>query len=251
MNMVRADNGYYVNTTNTGYIVDAVQTFGPLSIMIAWFYRFKPAAWIPFAAFVVFRIYLGWGRWTFVMGIASMMMILLYEGRRKWPSWKLLALSIPVLLIFNQVGANRGVLRQALGLETPVSNLESGGKRPFLDAMDFANLEFMEYLVEFIPERTGSYDLFLKNLQVLTEPIPRAIWAGKPLGPPIRRYRLWDYGSPVGYTSSLPGEGWTDLGYLGVLLWCGLAGLFWASAYNWFVLGARTKFRIAVYQALE
>ena len=246
VNMVRADNGYYINTTNTGYIVDAAQMFGPLSILIAWFYGFKPAAWIPFAAFVFFRIYLGWGRWTFIMGIASMMIILLYEGRRKWPSWRIIALAVPILLIFNQVGANRGVLRQALGLETP-TQLERVESRQFLDAMDFANLEFMEFLVDTIPERTGSYDLFLKNLQVVTEPIPRAIWKTKPLGPPIQRYRLWDYGSPVGYTSSLPGEGWTDLGYIGVLGWCGLAGFFWAMVYNWFVLGARTKFRIAVY----
>jgi hypothetical protein len=35
-------------------------------------------------------------------------------------------------------------------------------------------------------------------------------------------------------TNSLPGEGWVQLGYLGVIIWCGLFGWLFGVAYNKF-----------------
>lgn len=113
-------------------------------------------------------------------------------------------------------------------------NVENLKQLRFLEGMDFANLEFYEYLVYVVPQRSGTYGYFLENLQLFTQPIPRAIWSGKPVGPPIQLFSLFDYGYPIGMTYSLPGNGWVQLGYLGVMIWCGLFGWLYGLAYNKF-----------------
>ena len=54
-------------------------------------------------------------------------------------------------------------------------------------------------------------------------------------------------GRPVGITSSLPGEGWTQLGWLGVILWCGLSGFLMGRVYEWFVRGRQSVFAVLGY----
>ena len=98
-----------------------------------------------------------------------------------------------------------------------------------------------------IPQRSGTYDYFLDNFQVFTEPVPRILWPGKPVGEPFRRIWLFDYGFPIGMTRSLPGEGWYALGWLGVLIWCGLWGHVLGSVYRNFVRGPQTTFQMACY----
>ncbi|MET0251095.1 MAG: hypothetical protein ABW203_02855, partial [Novosphingobium sp.] len=127
--------------------------------------------------------------------------------------------------------------------------VEVRAKSGFMESMDFANMEFFEYLTETIPRKSGSYGYFLNNLQLFTEPIPRVLWPGKPVGAPIKLYNLVDYGTPIGMTNSLPGEGWAQAGYFGVVLWCGLWGLVLGSVYSRFARGRQGNFDVALYFA--
>ena len=117
----------------------------------------------------------------------------------------------------------------------------------FGEGMDFANLEFLEYLITIIPERTHTYGYFNDVLQVFTEPVPRALWPGKPFGAPFERISVFDYGNPSGMTRSMPGEGWYSLGWAGVFVWCGLCGYILGYVYRRFVQSDQNAIQVAAY----
>jgi len=126
---------------------------------------------------------------------------------------------------------------------------DSSGEKP-LETMDLANLEFFEFLVWAIPQRTGTYDYFIHQLQVFTEPIPRALWAGKPVGPPIRMFNLYRYGVPLGATTSVPGAGWHGFGYVGVVIWSAFFALIYAVPYRMFARSSAGPLATAAYMVL-
>lgn len=235
--MVRdAATGRLIHTSGNGYFSDAQILLGPLAVICAWLFRFRWWSFAPLAGFIVLRAGTG-GRWPIMIASASAILLLLYEHKRHWPRWRDLALAIAALALFQQLGVDRGAAIRSLFIadhSTRAENSAKGAEPRFLEGMDFGNLEYFEFLVYAIPQRTGTYDYFLDNLQLLTQPIPRALWPGKPVGPPIQRFALFDYGYPIGMTFSLPGEGWAQLGYLGVALWCGLFGWLAGWAYNRF-----------------
>lgn len=108
-------------------------------------------------------------------------------------------------------------------------------------------MEFFEYIVYVVPQRSHTYDYFLNNLQLITEPIPRVLWPSKPIGAPYQPVHLFQFGYPVGMTTSLPGLGWYSLGWLGVIIWCGLWGYILGIIYERFVRSQRGTFSIAAY----
>lgn len=240
--------GISINTTGNGYLVDAQLMLVSLSAMAAWIYRFRLVSLLPLATFVLYRAGTG-GRGPFIAAVASAGMFYLYERRRRFPGLRLALVLLPVLLLFRVVGDDRGAaIKNAL---TPGPEQVSAGKvqepaRP-LESMDYANLEFLEYLVYVVPQRSGTYDYFLDNLQVLTEPVPRVLWPGKPIGAPIKRVDLLQYGTPIGMTLSVAGEGWYALGWLGVAIWSALFGLMTGTLYRKFVEGPQSAFQTSAY----
>lgn len=231
-----AATGHTINTTGNGYF-DNLQIFlAPLSVMFAWFNRFRWWSLIPLLSFVVLRAGTG-GRAPFVLACASAALLYLYQNRRRWPNLRATAIAAIGLAVFAQVGSDRGASIRSLFIEDR-SYVGTFGNDPdelrFLEGMDFANLEYFEFLVFAVPERTGTYGYFLDNLQILTQPIPRVLWEGKPVGAPIKLFSLFDYGFPIGMTYSLPGNGWMQLGFLGVGIWCAVFGCLFGRIYNRF-----------------
>ena len=246
--MVRdAATGIAINTSANGYFVDAQMMLAPLVLMFAWLLRFRWWSLMPLLAFIVLRGMTG-GRGVFVLSAVAIALLFLYEQRRKWPSPPILLGLAALVALFNFVGQDRGAAIRALVMDDySERGLYAADEVRFLEGMDAGNLEYFEYLVYAIPQRSGTYGYFLNNLQILTEPIPRALWPDKPIGAPIQMYKLFDYGYPIGMTNSLPGEGWAQLGYLGVALWCGLFGHLWGMAFNGYVKGQQTNFQTITY----
>ncbi len=240
--------GVAYNTTNNGYITDLQMLAVPLCSLFIWQARFRLYSFLPLAGFVIFRAGSG-GRYPAVMALVSTSLFYLYQQRRRLPKTGMIIAVMCLVIGFSAVGSDRGAaIRQAVGLEEKDAFTASASEseNPLL-GMDFANMEFFEFLVYVIPQRSGTYDYFLDNLQVFTEPIPRLWWTGKPRGEPLRRITLFDHGFPIGMTRSLPGEGWYAFGWLGVILWCGLWGAFLGRVYNNYVTGPQTTFRTACY----
>ena len=236
-------------TTTTGYFVDGNQMLGPLSVLIAWAFRFRLLSLLPFLLYLGLRMYLGEGRWTFLMAAASLALLYMYDKKIKWFSFRMLILGSVILFSFYCLGLSRTYLQDIIaGRDTQAVNFKL--ENNIFDNMDFANLEYLEYVISVVPEQTGTYDFFLRNLQVFTEPIPRIFWSGKPIGAPVTLYNLNDYGFPIGITWTLVGEGWQDLGILGVIIWCTFAGWITAVFYNSFMRSEQNKFQIAYYCTL-
>lgn len=102
------------------------------------------------------------------------------------------------------------------------------------DSGDFANFDFLAYVVAAVPERTQTYTYASQYLQLFTEPIPRKLWPGKPAGAPVAFFSLNNYGDFIGRTVTLVGDGWMSGGWAGVLLTMAVAGGLLGLAHRWF-----------------
>ncbi|MBO9602023.1 MAG: oligosaccharide repeat unit polymerase [Novosphingobium sp.] len=239
-----AGTGITYNTDTVGYLTDANNMLAPIAVLIAWQFRFRWWSLLPFAGYIASRVMVGGGRWTFIMASAALALLFLYSHRQKWFTLPIAAGGAALLLVFSIVGEQRDFFLDMIRGDRV--ELVDSGLAP-LEGMDFGNQEYLEFLVQTVPERTGTYAWFLGNLQLFTEPIPRALWPNKPLGAPIKSFDLFDYGNPVGMTSSIAGVGWVNGGYFGVILWCGLFGWIYGRIYRWFVFSRQTPAIVAVY----
>lgn len=247
--MIRdANTGVYINTAGIGYLYEAQLMLASCAAIIAWTFRFRLLSLVPLMLFVVMRAGTG-GRGPFVTALVTVGLLYLYEQRRRTLALWLVGAMTGLVLIFNAVGDDRGAsIRRAIGQESSseIFGRNRDGER-FLEGMDFANLEYFEYLVYVIPQRSGTYGYFNGVLQVFTEPVPRVLWPGKPVGAPFERIKLFDYGFPIGMTRSLPGEGWYSLGWAGVAIWCALWGAVLGWLYRKFVEGSQSAFLTLAY----
>jgi oligosaccharide repeat unit polymerase len=243
-----AGTGVYINTTSNGYVAEAQLMLATCSALLAWLFRFHLLALMPLVLFALFRAGTG-GRGPFITALVTLGLLYLYENRRRFPSLRVLVLLACLLPIFTAVGDDRGAsIRRAIGTEasSEIFGLRRSDEK-FMEGMDFGNLEYFEYLVYAIPQRTGTYGYFVDTLQLFTEPVPRALWRDKPVGAPFNKIYLFDYGNPVGLTRSLPGQGWYSLGWLGVVIWCGFWGWALGLLYRRFVEGAQGSFQVLAY----
>ena len=240
-----AHTGVAINTTGNGWLYDAQLMLVPMGVLVAWTFRFRWWSLLPLVGFIIVRSGTG-GRGPVVVACAATALLWLFDHRRRWPTLPMVAVALALLAGFYAIGRERSVVRTYLEEGRVVEFRDRPG---FMESMDWANLEFFEYVAETVPRKTGTYGYFVDNLQVLTEPIPRKLWPGKPIGPPIRMFNLFDYGKPIGMTYSLPGYGWAQLGYLGVIAWCGLWGWALGRIYAAFARSRQGNFEVAAYFA--
>ncbi|MXO94885.1 hypothetical protein GRI34_00450 [Erythrobacter aquimaris] len=226
--MVRdLSTGAAINTDAIGWFTDAALILAPITVLLVWLARYRWWSWAFFAVFVVLQ---GGGgtRGPIIYTAIAIGILALLEYRKRWVDWRAASLALLAVLAFNQIVLDRGAsLRGLAGQAGEADYANNYDLSPF-EGMDFANLEYFEYIVYAVPQRTGTYDYFASNLQIFTEPVPRVIWKDKPVGSPVQFFSLWDYGTPIGMTGSLPGQGWMALGYVGVAI----QALFFALLYS-------------------
>ena len=230
--------GTYVLTGASGYTADAQMMAGPLICLWLAATRFNPMGLLPLILFVGYRVYCGWARWTIVLFFLGLALVYAWQkGRRSLPLWAVL-LAIPLFMLFQTLGHNRDYLQMLLRGESvrravdPVTPEEQFKEK--YDTQEFANFDYLCYVLKIVPERTGSFNYGCQYLQLFTEPIPRKLWPGKPVGAPVGFFSLNSFGNFIGLTVSLPGDGWMSGGWLGVIITMGLAGLMLGKAHQWF-----------------
>ena len=235
----------------SGYLVIVGSMLTPITVMFAYLNRFKLWSLLPFAAFAVLRLGTG-GRGDFVSGLLMLGALFLFDQRRKWPTPRTMLVGLLGAALFVGVVQDRGAaVRELFGIEG-INETRVGWEtnyRPF-EQSDTAMLEAFQYVVYVVPERSKSYDYFAHNLQILTEPIPRALWPGKPAGSPLTFFHLYDYGTPIAMALSMPGIGWFNLGYLGIAIWSALFGWFFGASYRRFVTGSQSNLAAMAYGVL-
>lgn len=231
--------GISVFTNTTGYIADAHAMMGTLFILLIWRFNFRLWAYAPFIAFLAYRAFLGWGRWAIIMSIITLLLVYLYRHNRRWLKIRYLAIVLPIFVLFHSLGMNRDLIRDYVedkGIAVAdVPQYKS--KDSFIDQLDnpdFANFEFLAFIVSVVPEKSQTFTYFTQYLQLFTEPIPRIIWPEKPIGAPIKLINLNDFGNFFFMTTSLAGDGWMSWGWLGVVLTLGAVGFVLGRLHRWY-----------------
>ena len=245
-----ASTGATLYTDTTGYVADANLMLGAFGVGLIWAFRFKWYAWIPYLIFCILRMSIGWGRFSFMLTLGSVAVIYSFYQGRKWISLRMMAGAVAVIPLFSAIGAERTLIADWITgreREVPVWQKNEIAPKHFFDQMDFAALECLEYMIDVVPEKTKSFDYFLDNLEIFTAPVPRMLWRDKPVGPPIKLFNVFDYGTPIGIAWTVIGEGWQALGVVGVVIWCFLGGAGWGWLYRLFALSAQTPWQVLAY----
>jgi hypothetical protein len=230
-------NGVYVMTGTSGYLNDLQQVLIPVTVIFPLACRWKWYGYIPLLIFLYYRASLGWARWTIVLPIFALMLLYLWDNRRRFPPLKYL-LPVPLLLmLFANMGHDRMYFSNLVrGIETDRVTVQDSSRdvKDRFDTLDFANFDYLAFIVAKVPEESKTYTYGTQYLQLFTEPIPRKLWRSKPVGPPVVLVDLMDHGNFNGLTPSLVGDGWLSGGWLGAVVTMCLAGLGLGLLYNWF-----------------
>jgi len=232
--------GTYILTGASGYTVEAQYMIGPL--ICAWLAvtRFRWPMLLLVAAYLVYRCYGGWSRWTILLSFLAISLIYAWQKRIQWPPGRVVLLAIPLLMVFNALGQNRDYVQQLFrgeaGIRTEVrpgtsTREQLQGK---YDGPDFANFDFLTFVTSVVPDRTGTYSYGSQYLQLFTEPIPRKLWTGKPVGAPVNFFSLNNYGNFVGMTVTLAGDGWMSGGWIGLVITMSIVGAILGRLHRWF-----------------
>ena len=244
--------GHTLLANTSGYLLNMQLAFLPLGLLLIWGARFRPWSFIPYIAFLGFHMYLGWARWTIILSLGMLAMVYLTWKGKRVISLSLLAALLPLYLVFHQLGQDRDYFK-GLFYEQPVEDTSTNTDQfwtNLLDGQEFANFDYLTYVVDVVPEQSGTYSYFTQYLEIFTAPIPRALWAEKPDGPPINLVNLNSYGNFVGLTTSLVGDGWISGGWIGVVLTLGLAGFILARIHHSYWRGKATTYKIFLYCTL-
>lgn len=241
--------GVTVFTNTTGYFAVAQEAAGTLSLMLIWGARFRPWSFVPLLIFLAERIYLGWARWTIVLTLMMLGLLYLFRSRRRWINWHFIVAAIPLFVLFQQLGENREYFKSwVTGEPSEADPLVAGlDWIERQDTLDFANFDFLTYIVDVVPAKSGTYTYFAEFLQLFTEPIPRLLWPGKPFGAPIVLVSLNDFGNFNGLTLSVVGMGWLSGGWIGVVIMMTFVGVVTARLHRWFWSGEASSFKILTY----
>lgn len=237
--------GIYVLTGDSGYTVEAQFMATPLLCVWLVVTRFRWPGLVPLALYVGYRAYWGWMRWTLVLFFISLALAYCWQQRRKWVSVWMVLLAIPLLFLFHALGQRRGLVMAFFKGESiselvsdsaaVTANLPASERvRIKYDTQDFANFDYLTFVLATVPAKTGTYTYGSQYLQLFTEPIPRKLWPGKPLGSPVGFFNLNAYGNFYGLTASLPGDAWMSGGWLGLVITMSFFGGIWGLFHRWF-----------------
>ncbi len=239
--------GIAVNTNTSGYVTDAQNALIPLCLMLIWGTRFRRWSFVPLVAYLALKLYVGWGRWTIILTVAMLGLLVLTHMKKRWVPLYFFVIGLPLFIAFQQLGANRDFFKEVLTGESTAATTTYDRWVDRFDGLDFANFDYLTYVVDIVPAQSGTYSYFTQYLQIFTEPIPRILWPGKPFGPPIDLVNLNAYGNFLGLTVSIVGDGWISGGWLGVVITLALVGFITTRVHRWFWRGEATNFKVLVY----
>ncbi|MCK1368281.1 hypothetical protein [Bradyrhizobium sp. 62] len=216
----------------TAYVVNARNFAFPFAALLIQMRRGRWWSYIALFFCALIALQLG-ERWEIVIStlVASLMTLYVHK-RRAFTSIHYAGMVI-VLALFVMIGQNRDSLIRFLTTGAIEFSFDIA-KSSFGAHPDFANFDFLSFVVAKVPAVSGTYSYFTQYLGILTQPIPRVLWPDKPVGSPIQWVNLAAYGNFGSRTTSLVGDGWISLGYIGVVVTLGLCGSFFGTAFRRF-----------------
>src|SRR5262249_45467892 len=149
--------------------LEAQFMLGPL--ICAWLAvtRLKWTTMVPVLLYIAYRSYTGWNRWTIVLLFLGIALVYARHKRLLWiPSWAAFV-SVPLLFLFILLGQNRDYFKQMLSGEVQ-EDMNAGLSREEImrrkfDTQDFANFDYLCYVVRTVPDKTGTFSYGSQYLQ--------------------------------------------------------------------------------------
>ncbi|MDA9499490.1 oligosaccharide repeat unit polymerase [Bradyrhizobium sp. CCBAU 11357] len=224
--------GHKLFSDTTAYVVNAREFAFPFAALLIHVTR---ARWwsflaIFFCAFVALQL---GERWEIVISTLVASMMTLYIHKRHTFAWSHYVGMAIVLGLFVAIGQNRDSLVKFLTTGEFEFSFDIA-KSSFGAHPDFANFDFLSYVIAKVPDVSQTYSYFTQYLGIFTQPIPRVLWPDKPVGSPVQWVNLDAYGRFTSRTTSLVGDGWISLGYAGVVITMGFCGAFYGAIFKRF-----------------
>ncbi|WFU39434.1 O-antigen ligase [Bradyrhizobium sp. CB82] len=216
----------------TAYVVNARNFAFPFAALLIHVTRARWWSYLAISFCALIALQLG-ERWEIVISglVASMMTLYIYKRRAfTWVHYSGMAV---VLALFVMIGQNRDSLIKFLTTGEVEFDFDIA-KSSFGAHPDFANFDFLTYVIAKVPAVSGTYSYFTQYLGMFTQPIPRILWPDKPVGSPVVWVNLDAYGHFTSRTTSLVGDGWISFGYPGVVITLSLCGWFFGAMFRRF-----------------
>jgi hypothetical protein len=216
----------------TAYIANARNFAFPFAVLLV---HLTGGRWWSFLAVLfcgLIALQLG-ERWEIVVPtlVASMMALYVHK-RHAFTATHYAGMAI-ILALFVMIGQNRDSLIKLLTTGEIEFTFDIA-KSSFGEHPDFANFDFLTYVIAKVPDVSGTYSYFTQYLGIFTQPVPRMLWPDKPVGSPVQWVNLEAYGHFASLTTSLVGDGWMSLGYPGVVITLGACGAFFGTIFKRF-----------------
>ena len=252
--IIDPDTGKKLFTSGSGYAY-VFQNALP-GVLIALMLLRRPQWWIFLIAIsFMFQVFLtGRGRFVIIYFVLSLI-IFAFQMRRISVAKRaslLLGFGGAAIILIAVGGVYRRVSRSLGGVSWQDLTLSDYFARtPLGDSQEFGMFEYLTYLVKYFPDSNYGFSYFTQYLEIFTQPIPRALWHGKPVGSPIKLIDLNEFGNFDGLTQSLPGAGWISLGLVGLLTLPSASGVVFSLFYryaakNWNKVDVRSLYIVAL-----
>lgn len=216
----------------TAYVVNARNFAFPYAALLIHVTRGRWWSFLPIFLCALIALQLG-ERWEIVIAAFVAAMMTLYIARRHAFTATHYAGMVVVLALFVMIGQNRDSLVKFLTTGDIEFSFDIA-KSSFGDHPDFANFDFLTFIIAKVPDASRTYSYFTQYLGVFTQPIPRILWPDKPVGSPVQWVNLDNYGRFTSLTTSLVGDGWISLGYIGVVITMSACGAFFGKMFKRF-----------------
>ncbi len=242
--------GTYVMTEGNGYINDAQNVLTTLLVVFIYVCRFRLFSMIPLLGYFSYRAIMGRNRWTIVLTFFLLVLVYCWDRRIRMIPRRALIFVPVIFVLFATLGSNREFFKNILLGRPQDNHAWTAGDRDFkqrFDTMDFANFDYLAYIISTVPDLTGTYTYGTQYLQLFTEPIPRELWKNKPIGAPIQFFDLNDYGNFIGLTPSMVGDGWMSGGWTGLILTAALSGYLLGRLFLWFSFNQADVYKAMTY----
>ena len=194
--------------------------FVPVTIIILFATRrLRIVAILLLVAFVAYGSLAGSTRSAFIATLLAVGCIGLIETRRRFPPIKVVAAAIVVLALFNVLGSDRMAIRRIVNGEVTISDIvdnyfnnDTRGGAPI--AGDMQEFDVLTAVLKVVPARSG-YTYGTQYIRLLVWPIPRQLWADKPVFTSI--VNLMNYANFEYLTTTLYADTYITIGIFGLI----------------------------------
>jgi hypothetical protein len=210
----------------SGYQTALENGFIALIFLVFLLLDVHPVSLCLFAPWILWRMWVGTGRWNFLLPLIVIGALTTWSRHKKWPSLAFVVLALSLFGVFNVLGGNREAFRNYLSGEYTLNDVleehqdRRGGE---FGLSDFQEFEIATFICSVVPDSTG-WNYGTQYLRLFVWPIPRQLWPDKPVF--TSRIDLSQQGNVFGLSFSMPADFYSIIGIPSLLLGMGLVGFF-------------------------